>query len=171
MVHILDTIRREHLSISRILTTLQGQIDHFERGNRLDYEIVKAILDYFITFSDLCHHPKENLILAKLRQRAPELASKVGDLDREHAKISKELHDFSHAVINVLLDIEVPRDSFARLARAFIEQERKHMAEEEAIFLPAAQAGLSKADWAEISTKTDKFHDPLPAGSAGPPFS
>lgn len=166
MAQVLDMIRDEHLSMSRILRMLERQIGFFEKGMRLDYELVKEVLDYFLTFCDLCHHPKEDLILAKLQQRAPELARSVGDLDGAHAEISRELHDFSHAVMNVLLDMEVPRDSFARLARAFIDQERKHMAEEESVFLPAAQAGLNAEDWAEIAAKTEKFRDPAPRSPA-----
>lgn len=165
MIHVLDMIRGEHSSMKRLLAILEGQIDLFEQAMRLDYELVKEILDYFVTFSDLCHHPKEALILAKLRERAPEMARRVGDLDGAHAEISRELHHFGHAVMNVLLDIEVPRDSFARLARAFIDRERQHMAEEESLFLPAAEAGLTEEDWAELSARTEKFRDPLPQGS------
>ena len=171
MTHVLDMIREEHSRINRMLTALERQVGLFEQGEHLDYELVKEALDYFVTFADLCHHPKESMVLAKLRKRAPELAGTIGDLDAAHDKISKELHDFSHAVMNVLLDVEVPRDSFAHRARAFIAQERKHMAEEEAVLLPAAEAGLKPEDWAEISEKTAKFHDPLPGRSAGLGFS
>ena len=163
MARVLDMIRDEHSSINRMLNMLECQLDLFEQGERLDYELVKEVLDYFVTFADLCHHPKESLIIAKLRQRAPELAREIGDLDGAHDKISKELHDFAHAVMNVLLDVEMPRDSFANLARAFIAQERKHMAEEEANFLPVAEAALTSEDWAEISSRAEKFRDPLPS--------
>ena len=170
MVHVLDMIRDEHLTMSRLLGLLERQIGLFEQGLKPDYELVKEILDYFLTFPDLCHHPKENLILAKLRQRAPELARRVGDLDGEHAALSSELHDFAHAVINLFLDVEMPRDHFARLARAFIERERKHMAEEQAVFLPTAQAGLTEEDWAEIAARIKDLRDPLTKGAAGVRF-
>ena len=161
MAQILEMIREEHSSISRMLDMLERQIGLFEQGEHFEYELVKEVLDYFVTFADLCHHPKENLIIAKLRQRAPELARGIGDLDGAHEKISKELHDFAHVVMNVLLDVEMPRDRFVRVALDFIAQERKHMAEEEAHFLPAAEVTLTDEDWAEISAKIGKFSDPL----------
>ena len=163
MAEVLDMIRQEHASISRMLSMLERQIEQFERGEHFDYELVKEVLDYFVTFADLCHHPKENVIIAKLRQRAPDVAREIGDLDGEHEKISKELHDFAHAVMNVLLDVEMPRDRFVRIAHDFIAQERKHMAEEEARFLPVAEAHLTEKDWAEIAAKVKKFPDPLPS--------
>jgi hemerythrin-like domain-containing protein len=168
---VVDLIRNEHASIGRMLTMLEQQIDLFEAGASLDYELIKEVLDYFVTFADLCHHPKESMVLAKLRQRAPDMAREVGDLEGEHDRISKELHDFTHAVMNVLLDVEVPRDTFVRLARAFIANERKHMAEEEERFLPLAEAGLGPQDWAEIADRTEKFNDPLGTHAAGLDFA
>jgi hemerythrin-like domain-containing protein len=161
MAHVLDTIRDEHQSMSRILQRLERQIELFEGGSAADYQLMSEIIEYFLTFPDLFHHPKENLILAKLRERAPELARKVGDLEAEHATISEELHKFARVLANVLLEVEMPRDSFASMARAFIERERKHISEEEEVFLPAALAGLTEEDWDDISARTQATRDPL----------
>jgi hemerythrin-like domain-containing protein len=161
MAHVLDMIRDEHLSMSRLLGRLERQIERFENGLAADYLLMNEIIEYFLTFPDLFHHPKEQLILAKLRQRAPELARRVGDLDAEHATVSEELHRFAHVLANLLLEVEMPRDRFAKLARAFIEQERKHMSDEEALFLPAARAGLTEEDWDDIAARTLTVRDPL----------
>ena len=85
----------------------------------------------------------------------------VGDLDGQHSDISSELHRFAHVLANLLLEVEMPRDSFAKLARAFIERERKHMSEEEAVFFPAARKGLTDEDWDEIAAKSRAPRDPL----------
>jgi hemerythrin-like domain-containing protein len=161
MTHMLETIRDEHLSMSRLLDLLEQQIQAFEDGLPADYQLMNEIIEYFLTFPDLFHHPKEHLVLAKLRQRAPDLASTFDDLDDRHADISKELHRFAHVLANLLLEVEMPRDSFAKLARAFIERERRHMSEEEAVFLPAARKGLTEEDWNEIAAKSLVARDPL----------
>jgi hemerythrin-like domain-containing protein len=161
IVHVLDIIRDEHHSMSRLLALLEDQVELFENGSVPDYDLMREIIEYFLTFPDLFHHPKENLILAKLRQRAPDLALKVGDLEAEHATISGELHGFAHALSNVLLDVELPRDSFVKLARAFIAREREHMSEEEAVFFPAAQVGLTEADWDDLAAMMRAARDPL----------
>lgn len=90
-MHVLDIIRDEHHSMSRLLALLEDQVELFENGSVPDYDLMREIIEYFLTFPDLFHHPKENLILAQLRQRAPDLALKVGDLEAEHATISGEL--------------------------------------------------------------------------------
>jgi hemerythrin-like domain-containing protein len=161
LAHMLDTIRDEHLSMARLLDLLEQQIELFEDGQPADYLLMNEIIEYFLTFPDLFHHPKENLILAKLRQRNPELARNVSDLDAQHSDISAELHRFAHVLANLLLEVEMPRDSFAKLARAFIERERKHMSEEEAVFFPAARAALTEEDWDGIAAMSQAARDPL----------
>ena len=58
MPHVLDMLKREHKTISRLLTSLEGQVDLFEKAEHPDYELMKEIIDYFLTYPDLCHHPK-----------------------------------------------------------------------------------------------------------------
>lgn len=163
----MDALRSEHRTMSHLLTMLERQIELFEETQHPDYDLIKEIIDYFLTYPDLCHHPKEDLILSRLRKRDPEAADRVGALDEEHDDLSDQLRDFSHAVVNILLDLEVPRDTFVKLARDFIDRERKHMANEERVFFPAALEGLTDEDWSEIDSAMDRFKDPLAGGDAG----
>ncbi len=157
----IDAIRSEHRTMSRLLDLLETQIDLFEDTERPDYNLIKEILDYFLTFPDLYHHPKEDLIFRKLKRRAPDSASRFGDLEEQHEEISERLHTFTRAVVNVMLEAEMPRDVFVKMAREFISGERLHMAGEETAFLPAALRYLSDDDWKEIDAKVDGFSDPL----------
>lgn len=161
MPHVLDVLRSEHKTISRLLTSLESQVDLFEKAVHPDYDLMKEVIDYFLTYPDLCHHPKEDLVLAKLADRDLQAAEQVGALDQEHSDISDELHEFAHALTNVLLELDVPRDAFVSLARAFIDRERKHMAQEEKIFFPAAQQHLTDDDWVSIERQVFRMTDSL----------
>jgi len=154
-------IRREHENIAQVLNLLDAQISIFETGDRPDYDLIQDIVEYFVTFPDLYHHPKENLIYRRMRDRDPEFDPDHGDLEGEHEKISDRLQGFSKAMVNVMLEVEVPRDAFIALARTFIEGERDHMAAEEKYFLPVAEETLHEADWAEIDEILERFGDPL----------
>ncbi len=161
MSAVLDEIHQEHKTMGRLLGVLEEQIDLFAEGRRPDYELIKEIVDYFLTVPNLCHHPKENLILQKLHQRAPEVAQSVGDLEEEHEEISRELGDFAHAVVNVLMEMEIPRDAFVKLAREFIETEHNHMVHEEEVFMPTARKHLTDEDWTEVEQHVARLSDPL----------
>lgn len=168
---VIDALLREHKTMNRLLQILEEQVDRVERADEPDYELIKEIIDYFVTYPDLCHHPRENLVLAKLKDRAPEAAAEVGALDDEHTRLSGELHGFAHAVANALLEVEIPRETLASLARDFIADERRHMKAEEERFFPAALRHLTEDDWREIIARSGRLKDPLSPGEAGIRFA
>lgn len=171
MSRAMEILQVEHKRMRRLLDLLEQQVEALEQAGEPDYELIKEILDYFLTYPDLCHHPKENLVLAKLRARAPQAAAEVGALEAEHDRLSVRLHDFSHAVMNLMLEVEVPRQTLVKLARGFVEHERRHMAEEERLFFPAALRHLTDEDWLEIGERVKLFKDPLSSTEAGVRFA
>lgn len=162
----LDMIRKEHRTMTRLLDMLERQIDLFEKTGEPDYELVGEILDYFRSFPDLYHHPKEDLVFKWLEKRDPEQAAAFGNLEEEHEKVSARLVRFTRAIVNVLMQAEVPREKVVEVARDFIDGERRHMSAEEKYFFPAAERVLSEQDWAEIDARVSKFKDPILEHSA-----
>lgn len=163
MTQAIAVIRKEHQNMTRLLDLLDRQIDLIENAVQPDYELIKEIVDYFLTFPDLYHHPKEDLIFRKIKRRAPDLAADLFDLEAEHEKVSDRLHTFTKTLVNVMLEAEVPRDSFVGIAREFIDGERQHMADEEKHFFRLALDTLSEKDWVDIDAAIANFNDPLDA--------
>ncbi len=62
---------------------------------------------------------------------------------------------------NVAQGAEIPRDLFERLAREYLDFNRRHMEKEEAQFLPPAEAALSAQDRAAIEAASSAPEDPL----------
>lgn len=161
MPAVIDSIKSEHRNMGRLLDLLETQIDLFEETSQPDYDLIREIIDYFLTFPDLYHHPKEDLIFRKLKARDASAVELFGNLEDLHEAVSERLHEFTHAVVNVLMEAEMPRDTFVKLARDFITGERAHMAAEEKHFLPVAADRLTSKDWKEIEKVVAKFADPL----------
>jgi len=159
----IQTLRNEHKTMAFLLDLLEQQVNLFKRTERPDYDLIKEVLDYFLTYPDLCHHPKEDLILRKLKVRDPEAAERVLNLEIEHDKCSERLGEFSRAVINVLLEAEISRETMIDIANEFIQGERAHMSAEEHEFFPVALRCLTEDDWLEIDEKISRFRDPLAA--------
>ncbi len=157
----MDMLRSEHRNISRLLDMLDRQFVLFEKTGEPDYELLAEIVDYLRSFPDLYHHPKEDLVLERLKARNPKKAAEVGDLDKEHEEVGERLNTFTRAVAKVLLGTHVSRDAFLLVAREFVDGERKHMASEERVFFPAAMQSLTDDDWREIDQRVGKFSDPL----------
>jgi len=158
---IIERLSQEHRNIESLLAILERELEVFDRGDRPDYEVIRAILSYFEVYPEMYHHPQEDLVFAKLRMRDPAAAAKVGDLTREHEKAAERLRRVAHAVDNVLADRDILRRDVDAVIRDFIEHERRHILMEDRTFFPAAQKALQPQDWTEIASALTNRKDPL----------
>jgi hemerythrin-like domain-containing protein len=158
---IIERLSREHANIEKLLAILERELEVFDRGDRPDYEVIRAIISYFEVYMETYHHPQEELIFAKLRTRDPGAAAKIGDLAHEHRRGTERLRGVAHAVDSVLADREILRQDVDAIVRDFITRERRHMTAEDRDLFPAALKALKPEDWAEIASALTPHEDPL----------
>jgi hemerythrin-like domain-containing protein len=161
MPQALQQLRQEHANFAKLLSILEEQLRLFDEAEQPDYDLVGGIVDYCRRFPDAYHHPKEDLIKARLDVRDPKAGVRVGDLEGENEALAALTRKAEEAVGNVLGDVEVPRDHFHNVMRHFIDRYRAHMTMEERDFLPAAEKALSQEDWDEIDARVANPEDPL----------
>ena len=161
MSYIIEVLRQEHCNIESLLGVLERELSVFDRGDRPDYEVVRAVIDYFMDYPDSCHHPKEDMIVEKLKARDPAAAATIDDLEVQHREGARRLRRVAQAVERVLSDQDLVRQSVDDIIRDFINHERQHMAMEERVVFPAALNALQPADWADIALKLADHADPF----------
>jgi hemerythrin-like domain-containing protein len=161
MIEIIEVLRQEHRNIEKLLSVLERELSVFDRGDRPDYEVVLAVIDYFKDYPDSCHHPKEDIIVQKFKARDPVAAATIGDLETEHREGGIRLRRVAQAVELVLSDQDLLRQSVDDIIRDFINHERQHMAMEERIVFPAVLNALGVEDWAEIALQLADRYGPL----------
>lgn len=171
MSEVMNRLRQEHRNIIKLLDALEHQLAIFDTAETPDYDVLAGIGKYFTGFPDRCHHPKEDLIFRKLRERAPEAAEIVGDLEAEHERIGTLARHFREAIQNVLGEVEVSRDAFDTVARHFIRDQRRHLQMEEERFFPLAVEKLTPGDWAEIDARITDEDDPVFGSDAAAEFA
>ena len=164
MVEIIEMLLQEHRDIEKLLDVVEKELNVFDRGERPDYEVINAVIDFFQKYPDSCHHPKEDLIYEKFKTRAPERAASITDLRDEHRKGALRLRRVAQAIDNVLEDHDLLRENVDRIVRDFIDSERKHIAVEDQEVFPAIVDVLRPEDWADIALKlADRFSPPSEA--------
>ena len=161
MPAVIDSLRKEHANMAKLLTLLDRQFAIFDSGGSPDYHLVSAVVEYLRDWSDRWHHPKEDLVLDKLRHRDAAVAEAVGDLEASHKALETLTERFLDVICEVLLGGELPRDHVSRLAAEFVNSQRRHMRGEETVFLPAAERALTTEDWADIAMRIGDPQDPL----------
>src|SRR6516225_11122573 len=123
MTSIIELLRDEHGKIEELLRVLEGELDFFNRQEPPDYQLLRAVISYFLDYPDCCHHPKEDMIFEKLKVRSSAAAESVGELEAEHRDEAVRLRQVEDVVRNILLDHDImPRQVFDRVVRDFIEQ-------------------------------------------------
>jgi len=161
MTYIIEVLRQEHCNIESLLRVLERELSVFDRGDRPDYDVVRAVIDYLKDYPDSCHHPKEDMIVEKLKARDPVVAATIGDLEAEHREGARRLRRVGQAVERVLSDQDLLRQTVGDIIRDFITNERQHMAMEERVVFPTALDALRPADWADIARKMAGRPDPF----------
>lgn len=161
MPAVIDSLRKEHANMAKLLTLLDRQFAIFDSGGSPDYQLVSTVVEYLRDWSDRWHHPKEDLVFDKLRHRDAAAAEAVGDLEAGHEALEALTKRFLDVIREVLLGGELPRDHVSRLAAEFVTSQRRHMQGEETVFLPAAERALTTEDWADIVMRIGDPRDPL----------
>ena len=161
MTRIIELLLEEHRNIKKLLHVLEQELNVFDHSDQPDYEILRAIIEYFQDYPESYHHPKEDMVFEKLKLRDPTVAKRIGDVQEEHQVESKRLQQFAHAVDDVLAGREYLRQEFHDVVHDFIKHQHEHMDKEELMLFPAAVSALQPEDWAEIDTRLNDRKDPL----------
>jgi hemerythrin-like domain-containing protein len=161
MSEVIETLRKDHVNLTALLSLFDKQMAFFEEGEHPDYELLSDIVDYCLNYPDLRHHAMEDAVLEKLRDVAPEAADPIGDLDARHVELRALTARLQTALQQILNDAEVDRGAVVMLAQDFLRSYRNHIQGEDNMFFPAAEAALSEADWAEVARDVAELEDPL----------
>lgn len=149
----LEALRQDHRHMTQLLDLLGRQIDLVTAAREADTELLFEIADYFRSYPDLYHHPKEDLIARQLAVRVPAAAAELAHLEAEHEDGSHDLTRFCHALVNFSMEPDAGCARFLEASRTFLENERRHLAWEEERFFPTAEITLTAEDWAAIDAK------------------
>jgi hemerythrin-like domain-containing protein len=161
MAEVLRLLREEHAQLAKLLRALERQVAVLDTGEAPNYDVIRSVLDYCLSYPDLCHHPKEDLVLYKLRARDPAAAEGVGDLAAEHERLAMLTRRFLTVIHEVLRGAMMSRESVSRIAAEFVDAYRRHMAMEEDLFFPVAALTLAPEDWTSIDAQVTNEADPL----------
>ena len=160
MTKVMEMLHNDHVEMAEILNVFEREIEREERGQNADFELIRAILDYFGGYPALWHHPLEDLVYQKLRLMDDfQEFDLLTDLLTEHEELEQDRLDLTAGVDNLEEDVEAPRTGFHALAESFLARYRLHMAHEEEKLFPEAQRRLSSEDWAEVDVQALQRRD------------
>src|ERR1022692_3828142 len=132
---VIEALLREHRDLELLLAALGRQIHIFESP---DYDVVLGVADYLLEFPDRSHHPKENIVFARLLEAHPHRALAISGLRRDHRALRRGAAGFAETTNAMLNGSDIPRAAIVAAARSYVTAQRRHMREEEQRYFPLA---------------------------------
>ena len=164
MATVLQALRREHADLAQLLELIDRQLDGREGP---DLGLLRGIFDYFLTYPDQYHHPKEDLIYRALCRHDPALAPAIGDLEAEHEELTLATRALSDALDRACRDGAGSETGMRRLGRSFVDFYREHMSKEERQFFLEAERCFTAEEWRELLAEISDPTDPVFLDEAG----
>ncbi|MAT93868.1 MAG: cation-binding protein [Halioglobus sp.] len=146
----MKALRAEHRHMASVMQLFSSQLDAIEAGELVDTHVLYEIMDYMVTWPDRFHHPREDLIYARVAEVNPAAADEVDTLQRDHDQTAKNGR-------RMLRDIERWRagalsgPALIRAGREYIEHIHDHMNVEEKLVFPHIEETLTLQDWRELA--------------------
>jgi hemerythrin-like domain-containing protein len=122
---------------------------------------MQDIMRYMSEHSDRFHHPKEDLIFAKLLRRDPDVRADVEDLIEEHFLIRIAGREFAALLRTSGVDSVYARERLGIAGSAYVRAQRDHMNKEERNLFPLAAQLFTEKDWQDLDEASETIDDPL----------
>jgi len=162
VAQILEELREDHRNMALMLNLLELEAGRIHDGEEPEYELLHDIMSYMTVYSDAVHHPKEDLIYAKLWSRGPELSAGLEHVEDDHREIALLGQSLRREFEAIVAGAAVTRDRIIADALAYAERLRRHMAwEEDDLFLRAdklvAEEDAISVDATHLGTQDPVF--------------
>jgi len=155
-------LHNEHKYMTKLLNILNEQLEMVKVGQIPDFNIMYEVAHYLNTFSDVSHHPHEDVIYKKLSQRDASIKGEVENLLIEHESTSKKTESLMQSLKEAL---EAPSfelaESLQFRCEDYVSTLNNHMDLEESLVFPRIREVLTEEDWADIINEIQPDNDPL----------
>jgi len=143
---LLTELRQDHRNMAVLLNLLQEEALRLEQHDRPDYELLLDIMHYMTVYSDVIHHPKEDLVYAGLRADQPNLADGLERVEDDHQELAELGSRLRADIESIIAGTAITRDRVLDDTKSYVHKLRQHMAWEEEDLFRRADARLDSLD-------------------------
>ena len=151
----------DHVNFGRLLNLLEDQLELFHAGGSPQYDLMLDVMYYMTHYPDVLHHRKEDLVYAKIKERADSAGPIIDELTSEHVSLRESGRELVRDLDDIVNGSISSREVVETTARAYVTSFRNHMRVEETQILPLAAKLLGDRDWADVDAAIRHIEDPL----------
>lgn len=161
MSEIMKQLQKDHTNVSRLLGTLERQMDMIHDEKNADFDLMHDIMVYMRHYPDHTHHPMEDLMFKRLLVHDADAGEIVARLEREHRALAEKGGRFLEMLRHVVDGAMVERDVLEDTGRDYIAFLRSHMEIEDTDAFPRAERALTDTDWDAVAAALEARTDPV----------
>jgi hemerythrin-like domain-containing protein len=161
MPRVISVLRKDHQNVGVLLQLLDPLAGKLGTGTPADFVPILDIMNYMTRYSDLFHHPMEELVFNKLIERDDSAAPLAATLTAEHKMLGEKGGQVLQSVRNVVNGFEPHERGLAPECRDYVASLRRHMSREESEVFPLASRLLNDDEWGSIERGLVARADPL----------
>ena len=156
-------LRDDHAGLSRVLREVDAQQTALRSMPETARPVLVEAMRYILVYQHSVHHPREDLLFAKIRDREPMLYRNMHRLVMEHRigqeraeSLARDLARATPAQLRGKVGVRISKQ-----LQDYVRHTRGHMRREEAVFYTGAARVLRASDWAAVTS------GPMPRDPAG----
>ena len=161
MPEYLSTLLDEHRYFQSLLDVAREQQALLDERGEVDLDILQRLLQYLAEYPEDHHHPREDLLFERLRDKDAGSGEALNTLLAGHEDIHKESSRLYFTVMRLNNGENIRRGPLARDLGRFVERYEKHMHDEEEVIFPRAVEVLGEEDWQALVASVEHIEDPL----------
>ncbi len=159
---IIRELRADHHNIARLLVLMRNLIGLIKKADsKNEIRNIRKCVEYMKAYPDEIHHPKEDVLFARLKERNKSSAVYVENLLDEHKILTRKSKEFYELVRGIEEGNIVSHDHLKMVSIEYIDAQFRHMRYEEASIFPMIEQELTISDWKSIILMLPSGNDPL----------
>jgi hemerythrin-like domain-containing protein len=157
----LSTLREEHRYFESLIEIAREQQELLASGGEADFKILEELLQYLTEYPEDYHHPREDILFARLREIDPESGVMLDSLLSGHEEIHNASSHLYYTVMRANSGENIRRKRLADSLDRFVQGYEKHIHDEDEIIFARALEVMTDQDWADVEGGMEHIEDPL----------
>ncbi len=158
---LLRELHEDHRNMALLLNLLEHDIDRLEAGDDPDFELLHDVMQYMTVYADAVHHPREDLVYARMRERGPDIAEGLEGIEEDHENIAVLGGKLRGDIEAIIAGSALTRDEILNDTRQYITRLRNHMEWEEGDLFERAEAMTRDAGDLSVDVSHLGLSDPV----------
>lgn len=155
-------LREDHARFSRVLSMIGRDARRLVEEPETVLPVFEEAVDYIVNFQNIHHHPREEIMFAKLADRAPSLKPIAKKLEGEHGAVGRVGESIQGMLSRASSEL-TSKESRKRLSQKlerFAREMRTHIRQEEELLYSRVWDELEDGDWTDLAESAPPI-DPL----------